>query len=137
VIRSPWRVVAVLAFLSLFAVVTAHAQTIPSSFPAVGARLSPAELALVVQRQLRAEASAARFRDAAPPAAAKRKDRIWNGLLIGAGVGAGAGALSAYAETDDCQPEEMLVCASAAGYSIILGTAVGAGVGVLIDQFVW
>ena len=131
---SPSRVFAVLAYLS-FSVVTALAQTIP--VPTSGARFSPAEVAPVVQLQLRAEALAARFQGVAPPAAAKKKDRIWNGLLIGAGVGAVAGALSAKGETDDCQPAEALVCAGAAGYSVILGTAVGAGLGVLVDKTLW
>ena len=63
--------------------------------------------------------------------AARGKRPVMKGFLIGLAGGAALGILSV-ATTDDCAPNEGLVCADAAGYEFagaVLLTAIGAGVG--------
>jgi hypothetical protein len=116
----------------------AEGQTHPPGAPTAAALFSPVALGPVVQRQLRSEESIARFQDPSAPVGAKKKDGLWNGVLIGAGVGAVTGGLLGMAGNDDCEPEVVLVCAAAAGYGVIFGVAfgagVGAGVGALVDK---
>jgi hypothetical protein len=62
---------------------------------------------------------------------AKRGDRLWNGFLIGAGVGATIGAV-AFSSCDDIYEGE---CDHPAAAAVGLGLFYG-GVGALIDHFV-
>jgi hypothetical protein len=114
---------------------TAGAHT-GSPEAATVARFSAAAVAPALQQHLRDERAAARFQETAPTQAPKKKDRLWNGLLIGAGVGLAAGVLLASAETDDCEPFEAMVCAQGAGLDMLVGTVAGAGVGLLLDA-IW
>ena len=90
-----------------------------------------------VETALRAPAS---LDKQAPPVAAGR-DGLWNGVLIGAGIGAVAGGLSA--ATDDCgldEPGDGAACDMLAGPAIgtgmLLGGLLGAGVGAIVDWLI-
>ena len=68
---------------------------------------------------------------------------MWNGVLIGAGVGAAVGAISA-ASGDDCEgytdSEGAFVCVMRkdpdVGINVAFGALVGAGVGAIIDLLI-
>jgi len=72
-----------------------------------------------------------------------KRDRVWNGVLIGAGVGGAVGAISA-ATGDEClgytEPGGSEVCVMRTdpdvGLSIGLGALVGAGVGAIVDLLI-
>jgi hypothetical protein len=74
----------------------------------------------------------------APPVAAGR-DSLWNGVLIGAGIGAVAGGLSA--ASGDCDGPDYVgacdfVAVPAIGAGILLGGLLGAGVGAIVDMLI-
>jgi hypothetical protein len=59
----------------------------------------------------------------------QRRDNLWNGVVIGAGLGAIAGALGGVMATD---------CSECAGFNVpltfgVLGAAAGAGIGAAVD----
>jgi hypothetical protein len=65
------------------------------------------------------------------PKALHRKDSLWNGVIIGAGLGALAGTLISFAVTD---------CSECAGFNVpltfgVLGAGAGAGIGAGIDAW--
>ena len=69
--------------------------------------------------------------DNQPPALQRRKDSLWNGVIIGAGLGALVGTLVSFAVTD---------CSECAGFNVpltfgVLGAGAGAGIGAGIDAW--
>jgi hypothetical protein len=69
--------------------------------------------------------------DNPPPARQHRKDSLWNGVLIGAGLGALVGALAGSAVFD---------CSECSGFNVpltfgVLGAGAGAGIGAGIDAW--
>ena len=59
-----------------------------------------------------------------------RRDSVWNGLLIGAGIGTGGGYLWA---RDICGASDTECFAIAAPVGILGGAGIGAAVGALLD----
>ena len=69
--------------------------------------------------------------DNQPPALQHRKDSLWNGVIIGAGLGALVGTLVSFAVTD---------CSECAGFNVpltfgVLGAGAGAGIGAGVDAW--
>ncbi len=69
--------------------------------------------------------------DNQPPPLQRRKDSLWNGVIIGAGLGALVGTLVSFAVTD---------CSECAGFNVpltfgVLGAGAGAGIGAGIDAW--
>jgi hypothetical protein len=62
----------------------------------------------------------------------RERDSVWNGLLIGAGVGAGAGYVWARSQ---CGSNDAECSAIANPVGIIVGGAIGAAVGAILDAF--
>jgi hypothetical protein len=60
------------------------------------------------------------------------RDSVWNGLLIGAGVGAGAGYVWARSQ---CGSNDAECSAITNPVGIIVGGAIGATVGAILDAF--
>ena len=60
------------------------------------------------------------------------RDSVWNGLLIGAGVGAGAGYVWARSQ---CGGNDAECSAITNPVGIIVGGAIGAAVGAILDAF--
>jgi hypothetical protein len=83
-------------------------------------------------------AAAVSLRDAKIPShlvaarqdASARRDSVWDGALIGAGVGAGSGYLWAYAQ---CGTNDSECFAIAGTVGIIGGAAIGAAAGAIVD----
>lgn len=66
-----------------------------------------------------------------PPAKQHRKDSLWNGVIIGAGLGALVGTLVSFAVSD---------CSECSGFNVpltfgVLGAGAGAGIGAGIDAW--
>jgi hypothetical protein len=59
-----------------------------------------------------------------------RRDSVWDGALIGAGVGAGSGYLWAYAQCGTNDSECFMIAGTV---GIIGGAAIGAAAGAIID----
>ena len=69
--------------------------------------------------------------DTHPPAIQHRKDSLWNGVIIGAGLGALVGTLVSFAVSD---------CSECSGFNVpltfgVLGAGAGAGIGAGIDAW--
>lgn len=69
------------------------------------------------------------FRQSQAPSQRRRKDSLWNGVLVGAGVGAVLGAFVGNAILD---------CSECSGFNVpltfgVLGAGVGAGIGAGVD----
>ena len=69
--------------------------------------------------------------DNPPPAKQHRKDSLWNGVIIGAGLGALVGTLVSFAVSD---------CSECSGFNVpltfgVLGAGAGAGIGAGIDAW--
>jgi uncharacterized protein YcfJ len=111
--------------------------------PTRTAPLSEAAIARAVEDQLRADRTAP-AQQAQSPASSRqppKRDGIWNGLLIGAGVGGVVGALAVTAGTDDCLGEDGLggclwESDPDVGLAVALGAAIGAGIGALVDVLI-
>jgi hypothetical protein len=109
----------------VFALLTgsAAAQSPPQAAPA-SRKAPPARLVLPEARSLPA---LTRVQQSAPD---RRRDSLWNGALIGAGIGAGSGYLWARnicGTTDD----ECFAIAGPAG--ILSGIGIGAAIGAVAD----
>lgn len=101
---------------------TAHAQRAPG---AVDANPTPA-----VREGGPIRAAAAAFPPGSLPFS-QRRDTLWNGIAIGAGLGALAGALGGATAIE---------CSECAGFNVpltfgVLGAAAGAGIGAAIDAW--
>jgi len=78
--------------------------------------------------------------------AARKRDSLWNGVLIGAGIGAVAGGVLTAATGDDCGtgPDYgggcAMVGAAATGPAVVAGAVVGsllgAGIGAIVDLLI-
>ncbi len=62
----------------------------------------------------------------------KPRDSIWNGLLIGAGIGAGGGYLWG---RNICGPNDSECFAIAGPVGVLAGAGIGAAVGAILDAF--
>ena len=94
----------------------------------VFAKASDSTLGLLVDGQVR-DIPAADVREIS-----RRGDSLWNGFLIGAGIGAALGAV-AYASCDDAYGECTDQAASAA-IGAVSGALIYGGIGALIDHFI-
>jgi uncharacterized protein YcfJ len=69
--------------------------------------------------------------DNQPPTLQHRKDSLWNGVIVGAGLGALVGTLVSFAVSD---------CSECSGFNVpltfgVLGAGAGAGIGAGIDAW--
>lgn len=92
-------------------------------------------IARAVEDQLRADRTSPAPQAQTPASSRQppKRDGIWNGLLIGAGVGGAVGALAVTVGTDDNCGFGVGECDPNVGLSTVLGAAIGAGIGALVD----
>jgi len=144
--RSPLGVGAAVLFCAVMPVVAA-AQAPPSGelVQPSGARrpFDAASVARAVEAERRLQVAVSAQ---APAPAARKRDSVWTGVLIGAGVGAVAGGVLTVASGDDCGtgPDYgggcAMVGAATAGPAFVAGAIVGsllsAGIGAIVDLLI-
>ena len=106
------------------------------------APLSAASIARAVAGELASEVagSARPPQTATPTPLSPKRDSLWNGVLIGAGVGAAVGAISAASDDrgndDDFGGGCATLAGPATGAGLAVGALIGAGIGALVDALI-